>query len=256
MKKQVKVCVSVALAAMFLFSTAMVIFQLIDSSRSQEDFAQIETLIEEPEETSSKPQTPEEKQQSAYAKYQRLLEENSDFFGWIHIPDTKVDYPVMYAPDRKDFYVKHNFNKTYSDYGVPFIQENCIPDLSDNLVIYGHNMKDGSMFNGLEAYASQDFYDKHKVIQFDTLLGYGEYEVVAVFRTVAYTPDAFRYYDFVDAASEKEFNNYITQCKELSLYPIETTAQYGDRLITLSTCEYSQTDGRFVIVAKEVREVE
>lgn len=256
MKKQVKLCISVALTALFFYSTAMVIFQLIDSSRSQENFAQIETLIEEPEETSSKPQTPEEEQQSAYDKYHRLFEENPDFFGWISIPDTRVDYPVMYAPDRKDFYVKHNFNKTYSDYGIPFIQENCIPDLSDNLLIYGHNMKDGSMFSGLETYGSKEFYDQHKVIQFDTLWGYGEYEVVAVFRTVAYVPEGFRYYDFVNAASEKEFDEYIAQCKELSLYPIKTTAQYGDRLITLSTCEYSQTDGRFVIVAKEVREVD
>ena len=256
MKKQVKVCISVALAALFLFSTGMVIFQLVDSRRSQKNFAQIEGLIEEETEVPSKAQTPEEKQQSAYDKYHRLLEENPDFYGWIRVPDTRIDYPVMYAPNRKDFYVKHNFNKTYSDYGVPFIQENCIPDLSDNLVIYGHNMKDNSMFSGLEAYASKDFYDKHRKIQFDTLSGFARYEVVAVFRTVAYTPEAFRYYDFVDAASEKEFDDYIAQCKELSLYPIKTTAEYGDRLITLSTCEYTQTDGRFVVVAKEVREVD
>lgn len=256
MKKQVKICIATALAALFLFSTGMVIFQLLDSRRSGDEFAQIADLVKQPEEAAPKPITPEEIQQSAYDKYAVLFEENPDFIGWITLPGTKIDYPVMSAPDKKDYYVKHNFHQEYSDYGVPFLQENCIVDISDNLLIYGHNMKDGSMFSGLEAYADKAFYEKHRVVQFNTLVGFGEYEVVAVFRTVAYTPEAFRYYDFVEAANEQAFDKYIARCKELSLYPIAATAEYGERLITLSTCEYTQKDGRFVVVAKEVREVE
>lgn len=250
MKKQIKIGISVALTALFLFSIGMLVFQKLDSKRSVEGFSQIASLVEDtaPYSTSIS----EEKEQSAYDKYHKLLEQNPDFIGWVKVPGTKVNYPVMQAPDRKDYYLKRNFNGQYSDYGVPFLQENCIVDISDNLLVYGHNMKDGSMFSGLEAYADKAFYEKHKEIQFDTLAGFGKYEVIAVFRTVAYTQDAFRYYDFVNASDKAEFDSYIQQCKELSLYPIETTSKYGDKLITLSTCEYTQQDGRFVVVAKEV----
>ena len=251
MKKQVKICIAVALAGLFLFSTGMLLFQMLDVKRSQNDYAQIASLVQE-EKTPIEPATlsEEELEQSAYNKYHQHFEQNNDFIGWVKVPGTKLNYPVMQTPDRKDYYLKRNFSRQYSDYGVPFMQENCIVDISDNLLIYGHNMKDGTMFSGLELYADKTFYEKHKEIQFDTIQSFGRYEVVAVFRTVAYTQDAFRYYDFVDAASEEEFDAYIDKCKELSLYPIETSAKYGDRLLTLSTCEYTQKDGRFVVVAK------
>ena len=122
---------------------------------------------------------------------------------------------------------------------------------SDNLVIYGHHIKGGKMFGALEDYKSQSFYEEHKTIQFDTLTQRGEYEIIAVFKTVAYSSQGFRYYDFVNADSEDEFNAYIQKCKELALYETGVTAEYGDRLITLSTCEYSAQNGRLVVVAKK-----
>ena len=91
-----------------------------------------------------------------------------------------------------------------------------------------------------------------KNIQFDTLTEQAEYEIVAVFKTVAYSSEGFRYYDFVDAENEEDFNSYIGKCKELALYDTGVTAEYGDRLITLSTCEYSARNGRLVVVAKMV----
>ena len=122
---------------------------------------------------------------------------------------------------------------------------------SDNLVIYGHHIKGGKMFGALEDYKSQSFYEEHKTIQFDTLTQRGEYEIIAVFKAVAYSSQGFRYYDFVNAESEDEFNDYIQKCKELALYETGVTAEYGDRLITLSTCEYSAQNGRLVVVAKK-----
>ena len=103
----------------------------------------------------------------------------------------------------------------------------------------------------LEDYKSQSFYEEHKTIQLDTLTQRGEYEIIAVFKTVAYSSQGFRYYDFVNAESEDEFNAYIQKCKELALYETGVTAEYGDRLITLSTCEYSAQNGRLVVVAKK-----
>ena len=108
------------------------------------------------------------------------------------------------------------------------------------------------MFGALENYKSKDFYEEHKTVCFDTLTKQGEYEIIAVFKTVAYSSAGFRYYDFVDAEDENDFNAYIAKCKELALYDTGVTAEYGDRLITLSTCEYSAQNGRLDVVAKKV----
>ncbi|MBQ7873920.1 MAG: class B sortase, partial [Oscillospiraceae bacterium] len=123
-------------------------------------------------------------------------------------------------------------------------------DNCDNIVVYGHNMNNGSMFADLCKYEDEEFYKEHKYIQFDTLLDYGRFEVVAVFKTVAYNDAGFKYFQFVNAEDEADFNKYIETCKSLQLYDTGVNAEYGDRLLTLSTCEYSQTDGRIVVVAK------
>lgn len=186
------------------------------------------------------------------AKYQKLYLQNEDMVGWISIAGTTINYPVMQSRNNPNFYLKHNFEKEYSYLGTPYVQENCDIAESDNLVIYGHHIKGGKMFGALEDYKSKSFYEEHKNIQFDTLTEQEEYEIVAVFKTVAYSSEGFRYYDFVDAENEEDFNSYVGKCKELALYDTGVTAEYGDRLITLSTCEYSAQNGRLVVVAKKV----
>ena len=158
----------------------------------------------------------------------------------------------MCSSDLPDFYLKRGFDRQYSDYGVPYVQENCDLALSDNCVIYGHHMNNGTMFADLCKYESEDFYQEHKVLRFDTLSGFGEYEIMAVFKTVAYSEQGFKYYHFTSAESEADFDDYIAQCKALSLYDTGVTAEYGDKLITLSTCEYSRKNGRMVVVAKRI----
>lgn len=127
---------------------------------------------------------------------------------------------------------------------------------SDNLVIYGHHMSNGSMFAHLEKFKDEGFWNEHRTISFNTLTDKQEYEIVAVFRTVVYTdrPDVFKYYRFVDAESANEFDDFIAKCKELSFYDTGVTAEYGDKLITLSTCEYSRNNSRLVVVAKRITE--
>ena len=110
----------------------------------------------------------------------------------------------------------------------------------------------GSMFSDLCKYEREDFYWEHKTVHFDTLAGFGEYEIVAAFKTVAYSQEGFKYYHFVNAEDETAFDEFIAECKALALYDTGVTAEYGDKLITLSTCEYSRTNGRMVIVAKLV----
>ena len=115
-------------------------------------------------------------------------------------------------------------------------------------------MNDGSMFTGLMKFTDKSFWENHKTIEFDTLTDQNQYEVIAVFKTVVYTDseDSFKYYEFTDAENTEEFDEYVAKCKELSLYDTGVTAEYGDKLISLSTCEYSHNNGRLVVVAKRV----
>ena len=173
--------------------------------------------------------------------------------GWIEVTGTEISYPVMQTPDEPDFYLKHNFAKEYSDLGTPYMQGDCDIAQDDNLIIYGHHIRGGRMFGALEAYESKEFYEKHGMIRFDTLIQHGEYEILAVFKTVAYSDGGFRYYDFMNAGSKVDFDAYVAECKSLALYDTGVEAVYGDRLLTLSTCEYSASNGRLVVVARKVR---
>lgn len=262
-KQNLILCGAALCAVLFLFSGVMAARQYADRQKSAAAFDEIADLIETTPEPSgeTKPADTEESEAPeesamipASEKYAEVYAQNPDFIGWLTVPDTHIDYPVMFTPEEPNFYLKRNFNKEYSSYGVPYLQENCAPGLSDNLVIYGHHMNDGSMFADLCKYESETFYQEHKTFTFDTLAGYGEYEIVTVFKTVAYSPEGFKYYHFVDAENESDFAEFMGKCKSLSLYDTGVDAEYGDSLITLSTCEYSRTNGRMVVVAKRIIE--
>lgn len=218
----------------------------------EEVFDSLAEVVENAPAEEEQTDTPVSEGEDVLAKYQELYLQNEDMVGWISIDGTNINYPVMQSRNNPNFYLKHSFEKEYSDLGVPYIQENCDILTSDNLIIYGHHIKGQKMFGALENYKDKGFYEEHKTIQFDTLTEQGEYEIVAVFKTVAYSAEGYRYYDFVDAENEDEFNAYIEKCKELALYDTGVTAEYGDRLITLSTCEYSAQNGRLVVVAKRM----
>lgn len=176
---------------------------------------------------------------------------NPDLEGWITVNGTNINYPVMHTPDRQDYYLYRDFYGKDSAHGCIYIREQCNPYLSDNVVIYGHRMKDGSMFNNLLYYEDKDYYEAHKYIQFNTLTQRHTYEIIAVFKTVA-TSSGYPYYLFVDAADEAAFDTYVADCKAMSLYDTGLDAVYGDKLITLSTCEYSRDNGRMVVVARQI----
>lgn len=239
-------------AAVFLFSGAMLIREFLEQKQSADAFAQVAELVNEDSQTGFEGSDPEKK--AAFEKYSKVYAENNDFVGWITIPGTRIDYPVMQTKDNPEFYIDHDFDKSYSKFGVPFMQENCNIAISDNLVIYGHHMYNGTMFSDLCKYSDEEFYRAHKTVSFDTLDGFGEYEIIAVFKTVAYSSDGFKYYNFVRAEKKEAFDSYIAKCKKLSLYDTGVTAEYGDKLITLSTCEYSRKNGRMVVVAKLIDE--
>lgn len=183
-----------------------------------------------------------------------VYELNNDVVGWIRIEGTNVDYPVMQTPNDSDYYLHTDFYHEYSNEGCLYVRAACnVFKPSDNITIYGHNMLNGSMFRHLHKYKTQDFYKSHKYIQFDTLYERHTYEIIAVFQTSGTTGKGFAYHLFADAADASAFDEYVTTCKELSLYDIEATASYGDKLITLSTCDKTALEnGRLVVVAKQI----
>lgn len=185
-------------------------------------------------------------------EYAELFTMNPDLVGWIQLPGTKLDYPVMQAPDRSQYYLKRNFHREKSSHGCIYIQEDCdVFAPSDNLIIYGHRMRDGSMFFPLESYKKQAYYQDNRIIRFDTIRERHEYEIFAVFLTSATKGKGFAYNIFVDG-TQQDFDNFVARCKQLSLYDTGITPTYGDKLITLSTCEYSQNNGRLVVVARRI----
>ena len=189
-------------------------------------------------------------------KYSKLYQENTDFIGWLYIPGTKVGYPVMFTPNDEEFYLRKNFDKEYSTSGTLFVSKySDVVKPTDNVVIYGHNMKAGTMFHDLLNYADESYYQEHKTVVFNTIYGNAEYEVIAAFQTNIKEVDdtSFKYYQFFDANDPSEFDEYVNNCKALTPYNIPVTAEYGDKLITLSTCSYHTDEGRYVVVAKRVK---
>ena len=188
-------------------------------------------------------------------EYQTLYSLNKRLIGWVKIDDTYIDYPVLQTVNN-DYYLNHNFDQEEDKNGSIFLDKDCsIYPRSTNLILYGHHMRSGRMFGQLNKYSSEKFYKEHKYIQFDTIYEKGTYEVMYVFRSKIYEESeiVFKYYQFTDAVSETEFESNMMQMADMSLYDTGISAEYGDELLTLSTCDYYTSDGRFVVVAKKIR---
>ena len=191
-------------------------------------------------------------------KIEALQQENSDIIGWLEIPNTNINYPVLQGKDNS-YYMTHNYKKRYSKEGSLFLDKDydwSVP--SSNLLIYGHNNRGtNEMFCQLLDYKKESFYNSHKTIRFTTKDEDKEYEILSVFLSRVYyksEKNVFRYYYFINANSKEEFDEYIENCKKASLYETGITAEYGEQLITLSTCDFYVKDGRLVVVAKKTNE--
>lgn len=184
-----------------------------------------------------------------------LYKINNDLIGWIRIENTSLNYPVVQSKI-KNYYLRKDFYKNYSSYGTPFLAEKCNINTSENLIIYGHHIRNDKMFGFLEKYKSKEFYEENKIINFYTLNGEEtistKYEIFAVFKTVVYTDNDFKYYNYTDFNSETEFESFINKVQSISMYNTGITPKYGDKFITLSTCEYSNKNGRLVVIARNV----
>ena len=174
---------------------------------------------------------------------------------WLQIPDTNIDYPVMWTPADENYYLYRDFDGSNNKNGSLILDtDSSLNPLTTNLIIHGHNMKSGAMFGNLTDYEDKEYFENHKQIILHTEECQRNYEVIAVFRSQVYrkSDEVFKFYKFFQADTQEEFDDFYNNIKELSLYDTGVTASFGDHFLTLSTCVYHVENGRFVVVAKEI----
>ena len=272
MKKWLYNTLVITFAAIFLFSGGMLCWYFLDSKAQNQQYddlaamvaqARPATAVSGPQQSdATTPQNPwitiNDPETSlpvqVLPELAQLYTMNNDLVAWIRVPGTNIDYPVMQTPDTPDYYLRRDFYKKKKTQGCIYAKEECNLNTSHNVTIYGHYMRNGSMFAALGNYKEQSFWANNKLILLDTLTQRNTYEIFAVFTTTASQGKGFRYHTFIQAESQQEYDDFVDQCKALSLYDTGITPQYGDRLITLSTCDSSRTNGRLVVVARLVAE--
>lgn len=193
----------------------------------------------------------------ALLSYRAMAGENGDLVGWLTIEGTVIDYPVMRTPDDPEKYLHLSYEGAYSRAGTPFmlpVSDPAVPN--QNIIIYAHHMKDGSMFGQLPLYERREAYEAQPLIRFDSLYERGLYRIIAVFRTSIGAEREFPYYEYEWLEDEETFDRYMRGVTANQLYDTGETAAYGDQLLSLSTCDYHEPNGRLVVVAKRVMEGE
>lgn len=224
----------------------------VPGSYGHEDEYYTPDVIDEPENVPTKPEL--QSGSDFLPWYQELHDQNSDMVGWLQIENSKINYPVMQTSmDNANFYLYKDFDKNDSVRGSIYAAEICdVFEPSDNITLFGHNMKDGSMFAYLGNYYEKSAWENNPLIFFDTLTESHVYKIFAVFKTSGTDNVGFAYHQMADAKDEAEFNQFVATCKELAFYDTGITPVYGDKLLCLSTCEYTIDNGRFVVAAVRI----
>lgn len=287
--KAMYVFAKIACIVMFLISLIL-IFYIVQSKRSdyyenkrmerlrllKENTNKEIYVLENVQEIANEHESECEEEKQILPEYEAIYEENNDLYGWIEIEDSEINYPVMYTPSNPNFYVYRNFDKVQSTKGCIYIEGTCQPD-SENLLIYGHNMVDLSMFGYLSYYKEKSFYEDHKYIKFDTIYEKSIYEIIAVsqafireedlmepteekknlktpFKEVS--DDEYLFYNHLNINTEKDFKEYVNYMKKHSYYEIDTDVDYGNKLITLCTCTNTKKyqNERLLIIAKKIEQ--
>ena len=227
---------------------------VMDNAQKQ-DSSQAEKADEPEKQQSEKP----EKLPEILPEYEEMYAENHDLAGWLQIDGTVINYPVLQSDSEEDsqFYLTHSFTKKKDKNGSLFMDyRNDFVDRDTNIIIYGHNMKNGAMFGSLKKYLEKDYLEKHAKIRFDTIYERGTYEVIGAFLSeVSYQDEyTFRYYNFLNAHNRSEFEAFAVNVMQLDALKQGTLdAKYGDQLLTLSTCNSYTDEGRMFIIAKRIK---
>jgi len=220
--------ISIILSLLLSAALAVAVYQIVQTAVTQQkEKDDFQVLIEQVEQTKPEKDTPKEQTETPKPEVKPTrnikpaLEQNRECIGWLCIEGTNVNYPVMHTPSNPEKYLRKNFGGEYSQSGVPFLDGRC--SLKDgNLIIFGHNMKNGTMFSDLKKYLDTAFRNAHKLIEFETADGIFLFEVMDVIRT--------------DIHNER-YNKLNSE---------------DGRCLVLSTCYGSAKSGRLLIIAKEV----
>ena len=245
-KKKISVLVFMfLLSAVTALSGIMILRYEAGQKKEKENFIELREVVTDPP-------TPDTKQKEPAAlpkgrNLAPLYAQNSNFLGWLCIPGTEIDYPVMHTPNEPQKYLRRNFEGEYSASGVPFLDYRCTAE-SKNLIIYGHNMRNNTMFGTLRRYTDCAYLTAHPTIEWETAAGCSEYKSFAV-ATVKKTDD---WYGFIDAQDETDFLKWIEYIRSKAMLTTDAVPAYGQRLLTLSTCYGSGKDGRLLVVGVEL----
>ena len=189
-------------------------------------------------------------------EYEEFLSQNPDLVGWLTIQGTKVDYPVVQKTEDNDYYLNHSFDGSEDSAGTIYVDyRSDIVNPTTNTMVYGHNMKNGTMFGSLKNYLQEDFFKEYRYIQFNTIYEHRLYQVVCVgLSEVAYQDEnSYRYYNFIQANNMEEWQEFVDNVNSLAIYQSDVTLEPSDEILTLSTCNSYTEDGRLFIVAKRIQ---
>ncbi|MBQ9937137.1 MAG: class B sortase [Oscillospiraceae bacterium] len=218
-KSKVTTVLIVVLSLIMLGSVFMIGYELLSRQNDKNEFDKLAELVEE---TASVSANEEIEKENNYEKdISMLFKQNADFVGWLTIPDSEVNYPVMHTPKNPEKYLRKNFNGKYSMSGVPFVDYRCKLD-SGNIIIYGHNMNNNTMFAHLVNYLNNDYKNSHQTILFQTKEELREYSVIEVRKTDIY---------------DTIYNNLYSEMQDV---------------LILSTC-YGKKEERLMVIAKRIK---
>lgn len=255
----VRIIILIIAIACFAYGAFHLIQYGLRTLHNKSVYSDLADQIESAEVDSS--MTPEEQHEAMMKKYGKLYEQNHDFIGWLKVDDTIINYPVMFTPDDPQKYLYKSFDQVQDWSGCLFVDGRStisMEDVSYDLIIYGHRMKNNTMFAHLEYFQDPEFVADHKYILFDTLYKPGTYEIFACYLSQIYDDndtEHFKYYDFIDCDTQEQLDEYLNFVRENADYLDEDSLpDLDDEIITLSTCNYHVTNGRLVVAARRINE--
>jgi sortase B len=241
----------IVLLLISIITASVLLWHEYSLNKNGEEFVELSKILRQQTEVTEDNEDNSKEDLNIISGFSQLKKINEDLVGWLTIEGTPIDLPVMYTPESPEYYLRRNFNREYSISGTPFLDERCILEpQSSNIIIYGHKMRDESIFSTLSNYKDNDYYINHPTISFYSEASTQTYKIIGIIETEIYSDTEFNYYAMLD--TEVKFNLFVKALEDNSLNEVEMTVEYGDKLIMLSTCVLDSDTERFIVVGKLV----
>lgn len=250
-KRRLLALLFVLFACVFCVSAGMLGWQLYQDQKSADAF---DALRAQQEQQRAQADADAAAAAAALAAgYDSLHSQNADYAGWLTVGGTAIDYPVMWTPSEPEYYLRRAFDQSSSATGTPFIGEGSDID-SDCLIIYGHEMHNGTMFGELDRYADAAFAAQKQPINIYTRTEMRTYEVFAAVQTriLSDGEEGYRYYNAAGPLDQAGFDALVGWLKQNALYDTGVTPNFGEQILILSTCSYHTENGRFLVAARRI----